>query len=192
MKYIYILIILSLLFSCGPAARQHRKEQKLARLLKENPALAKTDTTKVGTIINVPAIHDRVEIELQPDLQAADELMNRLNGKVDSSLLDTLNQGFKAILEHSGDVDTTLHTETSKIHIKKKGKKLTVDVITQPQPLKIEIPVAVTNINVPPVELRWYEKAFKWVRNTIGILGFSLLFLLLLYLVYRFIKALSA
>jgi hypothetical protein len=183
-----IFILLLLFCACSPEARKHRNEQKLARLIKENPDLVRHDTTFVDTIVKSPDVHDHFEGQNTPDLWPVDSMTAHFKEKVDSTTLDSLNHGFKEILVHSGDMDTTLKSKNSKIHIKKHGKDLAVDVDVTPDPVKIKVPEAITNINPPPV-LTWYENIFLQIGKTFGIIGFSLLLLLVLYILYRILKA---
>ncbi len=183
---IYAFLI-SLLFSCGPAARQHRKEQRLARLIKKNPQLAKTDTVKSKISVDVPEINEHFTMELTPDLWPLDSMMEHFEGKVDPVALDSLELGFKEILAHNNDMDTTIKTKSSTIRIKKVGNSVAVDVLTSPPDVKIEVPVAVTAVK-PPAVLTWYERIFMKIGKTIGVVGFSLLLLFLLYIAYRVVN----
>lgn len=187
-KILIVFIALCFVCSCSPEARKHRKEQKLARMIKENPDLVHSDTTYKDTTIKVPVILDTLEGQNTPDLWPVDSLTAHFKEKVDSTTLDSLNQGFKGILAHAGDLDTTLKSKTSTVHIKRKGKELEVDVAVTPDPVKISVPVAVTNIN-PPAPLTWYEQIFLKIGKTFGIIGFSLLLLLILYVAFRLIRA---
>lgn len=189
MKNLYYFIIIFLFISsCSPEATRHRQEQKIARFLKKNPQLINQDTIKKEIDIDVPQICDTARIVLKSDSSKIDSLTNRFKDKVDSVTLDSLEYGFKDILKHSGDIDTLIKAKKSTFRIKKKGNDLTVEVVTNPSKIKVIIPVSITTIQVHEIELKWYEKAFKWIRETAGMIGFSFLFLLILYVIYRVVK----
>jgi hypothetical protein len=181
------IFILVLLFSCSPEAQQHRKEQKLARLVKENPNLVSRDTTFIDTTFKSSEVHETFEGQMTPDLWPVDSLTAGFKERVDSTDLDSLNRGFKKILTHANDMDTTFKSKNSKIRIKKEGKNITVDVDIVPDPVKAVIPVAVTNIN-PPAVLTWYESFFLYIGKIFGKMGFCLLLILIIYITYRVIR----
>lgn len=190
MKNIFYILIIGfiLIVSCSPEAQRHRQEQKIARLLKKNPQLINQDTVKKEIDIDVPQICDTAQIILKSDSSKVDSLTDHFSEKVDKVTLDSLEYGFKDILKHSGDIDTLVKAKKSTFRIKKKGNDLTVEIVTDPYKLKVNVPVFVTNIKVPEIELRWYEKMFKWVHKTLSMIEWSLLILLILYIVYRVIK----
>lgn len=188
MRNLLLFTLLLIIVSCTPEGIRHRQEQKIARLLKKNPQLINQDTIHQELDIKVPLICDTANITLKPDTNKVGSLIGHFKNKVDSITLDSLEDGFKDILEHSGDIDTIVKTKKSTFRIKKKGNNLTVEVVTKPSKLKVNVPIAVTTIKVPEIELKWYEKGFKWIRQTAGMIGFSFLFLLILYIIYRFVK----
>jgi hypothetical protein len=191
---VWVALMLFVIVSCGPAARQHRKEQKLARLIKENPGLVTHDTIFKDTTAQPDSIHETFQADVGPDLWPVDSLTGYFEGKVQPDILDSLNKGIKSLMEHSGDMDTTFETAPdkktggkTKVHVRREGKKLTVDVDVVPDPVKIKVPVAVTNIN-PPAALTWYETMFLHVGKTFGVIGFCLIGLLILYTLYRILR----
>lgn len=186
----FIIIILLLAAACGPAAKERRAERKLAKLVKENPGLQKHDTAYVDTTLNSSQVHEIFQGEIKADLWPVDSLTGYFEGKVDSSDLDSLNQGFKAILSHSGDIDTTFVSKNSKVHLKKQGKKLEVTLDVVPDPVKFKAPIAVNSVN-PPAALTWYENIFLQIGKTFGALGFALFLLILLFIIYRVARYIS-
>jgi hypothetical protein len=60
-------------------------------------------------------------------------------------------------------------------------------VETRPEPVKFKAPVAVSNIN-PPAVLTWYETFLLQLQKTFGAVGLGLLLLLILYVIYRFLR----
>jgi hypothetical protein len=193
MKLSKILFILTLIFlsACGPAAKLRKAERKLAKLVKENPDLVKTDTIWKDTTFQPDTIHELFQGEIGPDLWPVDSLTGYFEGKASPDVLDSLNRGFKGILEHSGDMDTTFRSKKSTVRVIKNGKNLTVDVETVPDPIKAEVPVEVNTVT-PVTPLTWYETFFLHIGQTVGALGFGLLFLILAYIIYRFVKFISA
>jgi hypothetical protein len=191
---VWVALMLFVIVSCGPAARQHRKEQKLARLIKENPGLVTHDTIFKDTTAKPDNIHETFQADVGPDLWPVDSLTGYFEGKVQPDILDSLNKGIKGLLEHSGDMDTTFETPAdkktggkTKVHVKREGKKLTVNVDVVPGPVKIKVPVVVTNIN-PPAVLTWYQSTLLYIGRTFGALGLCLIALLILYILYRVMK----
>lgn len=192
--WMFAFVLTIAMSSCTTEGQQHRKEQKLARLIKANPGLVTTDTVKKDTLVQVPELHENIDLDLseESDSLYIDRLTRKFYGHhMDSGSIDTLNQGFRGILSHSGDIDTTVTTKSmngeagsSKVHIIKKGTKLNIDIVTTPPPVEVSVPVAVTTIKVPVVEPKWYHRIFIWINRTFGFLGWALLLLLGLILLY--------
>jgi hypothetical protein len=191
--FAWVVICALIIFSCGgPAGKQHRQEQRIARMLKKNPQLVDTDTVVADIFVNVEPVMDTVQFQLTPDLWPVENMLNDLDGKIDSTFLDSLEQQIKRTVEHASDFDKTIKTKKSTVHVTKKGNNVTVDVVVDPPDEKVSVPVAVTKINPPAIEPRWYETTLLKIQNTVGWLGFSLLFLLIIYIVYKIVRAVNS
>lgn len=190
LKLTFALMILTMI-SCVPLIKHERNERHIARLVKKDPSLVKTDSIFKDTSYKVPEIIDNLEVNLTGDSllddYQVDLLTGRFRDKLDSNAIDTLNHGFKQILAHASDVDTTIDDGKEKIHIQKKGKniKITTDVI--PPPLKIKEVIQVNTIT-PIKPATWYEKVFMKVGKTVTTSVFSFLIILILYFIFKAIK----
>jgi hypothetical protein len=181
------IIGLVLIFGCTPEQKMRRAERKLARLVKKNPGLVKTDTIFKDTIVAVPIIKDSTEFITPLDTAAVDSLTGHFKGKVDSLVLDSLNQGFKGILEHAGDIDTTVKSGKTKFIFKRRGTLTKITIEAEPEPVKIRLPMTVNAVKpIPP--LKWHERIFLKIGQTAGAIGFALLLLILIYIAYRILK----
>ena len=177
-----------LLFSaCTPEGRQRRAEQRIARIAKKHPGVVKSDTTWTDTTVAVPVIKDSTTFSTGSDTAAVDSLTKKFEGKVQPEILDSLNEGFKAILDKAGDIDTTITTGKTKIHYKKKKGKTTINVEVKPDPVPFKYPTKVNTIK-PPAALTWYERQLMKIGKKVTETGIAFLGLLLLYFVYRIIK----
>jgi hypothetical protein len=190
MRSIIFFLFIALVVSCGPAAKQKRSERRLAKLIEKNPGLVATDTIHKEIEVQPDTIQETFQGEIGPDLWPVDSLAGYFEGKVQPDVLDSLNQGFKGILERSGDIDTTFKSERSTVRLRKAGKKVQIDIESIPEPVKAKVPVIIKKIQPPPA-LNWYEKIFLWMGKTVGLIGFGFLFLLILYITYRIIRNLS-
>lgn len=158
----YILLIWASIFfvlaSCTPEGNKRRAERKIGKLAKKYN-LVKTDTVKIDTTLVVPKIIDTVCIKIDPNAsnKAVDTLINHFKGKVDSTVLDSLKEGFKVIIKKAGDIDTTITKGKNKYHYTKAGNDIKIDVEINPDSLHASIPVIINKIE--PVEsLSWYKR----------------------------------
>jgi hypothetical protein len=190
---IFILLIGVLLFACGPAAKQKRSERRLAKLIEKNPSLVKTDTIWADTLALVPKISDSIHITTSIDSAAVDSLTDHFSGRVDSTILDSLNKGFKDILGKSGDIDTNTITKTKagtiRTHIRKKNGVLDVVVEVDPEPVKIKYPKIINKVQPVKYERKkWYEWGLSLVgKEKLTVFG-SIFLAFIIFLIYRFIR----
>jgi hypothetical protein len=188
---VVIGILLFNLISCTPEGNQRRAERKLARLTKNHPELIKTDSIPGDTNLAVPKINSSVEIDLKSDIGKVDSLLNKFADKIDPAALDSLSKGMNDIVNHAGDIDTTITTVTPngtvKTHYKKQGKKVNIDSEILPDSINFKYTKVINTIQ-PIIQLKWYEEIFMKFGKAVGITGFSFLFLILILIAYRFTK----
>lgn len=185
-----IIFIIFILFSfCTPKQQARSSQKKLNKLIKKHPELARLDTIKKDTIIDIPSIEDSVALLNKPDnsYSKVDSLTSHFASKIDSEILDSLNTGFKTILNKVINIDTTIKTKKAYYHITEKDGMLKIDLKTEPQKKKIkykQVNKTVTAKEIPT----WWERACLHIgKDFIGIVC-SLLILLLLIGFYKFIK----
>lgn len=187
MKNLLILVLLLIIAGCSPEAKIRKAERKMARLVKKHPELVKSDTTWKDTMVAAPAIKDSTEFITAIDTAAVDSLTNHFTGKVDSLILDSLNQGFKVILNKSGDIDTTVVSNKTKFHFKRRGTITKINIEVEPEPVKIKYPAVVKTVK-PVAPLKIHERILMHISKKVGIVGMGLLFIILVYILYRIIK----
>jgi hypothetical protein len=190
------LIILGITFlmmlhaGCTPKQNSKRVKKQLNELIKLNPDLVTSDTLHKDTTLVMPGIKDTATVknDSAATFSQVDSLTGKFAGKVDSTALDSLNKGFKGILNKAITKDTIIRTKKgTKVHIHESPTGMQVDIETDSLKKDFKYDTAITTVKPVQVLTWWEEWLLKIGKETITVIGILLLFLIA-YILYRILR----